>query len=195
MTSASLVTVRLMFEGMVGQGKVVGGHHINAIVSTSNKGDLVVGAGFKRRKLTAVEVAEWEEITAEGGGSSAAAGAVGKIVAGAVLPGFMGKVAGAALDATLGSTSRPWRTIRVDWADGQQSLIRLPEKLFTHLTVVLKDRRAAPPLTSESGYGAAQSAPQLDVAEQIGKLALLRDQGALTEDEFASKKGELLARL
>ena len=184
-----------MFEGMVGQGKVVGGHHINAIVSTSNNGDLVVGAGFKRRKLTAVDVAEWEEITAEGGGSSAAAGAVGKIVAGAVLPGFMGKVAGAALDATLGSTTRPWRTIRVDWADGQQSLIRLPEKLFTHLTVVLKDRRAAAPLTSESGYGAAQSAPQLDVAEQIGKLALLRDQGALTEDEFASKKGELLARL
>src|SRR3954454_14471209 len=108
----------LMFEGMVGQGKVIAGHHINATVSTGNKGDLVVQAGFKRRKLTAAEVAEWAEITTEAGGGSSAAGAVGKVVAGAVLPGFMGKVAGAALDATLGSTARPGRTIRVDWSDG-----------------------------------------------------------------------------
>jgi hypothetical protein len=182
-----------MFEGMVGQGKVIGGHYINATVSISNKGDLVIPAGLKRRKLTADEVAEWEEVTVEAGGSSAAAGAVGKLVAGAVLPGFMGKVAGAALDATLGSTARPPRTIRVDWLDGKQSLIRLPEKLFTHLTVVLKDRQVVAPPASDPL--AAQSAPQLDVAEQIGKLALLRDQGALTEEEFANKKSDLLARL
>jgi hypothetical protein len=184
-----------MFEAMVGQGKVVAGDYINAAVSTSNKGDLVIPAGFKRRKLTAAEVAEWEEVTAESGGGSAAAGAVGKIVAGAVLPGFMGKVAGAALDATLGSTARPPRTIRVDWLDGKQSLIRLPEKLFIHLTVVLKDRQVTSTLVPGSDLAAAQSAPQLDVAEQIGKLALLRDQGALTAEEFATKKGEMLARL
>jgi hypothetical protein len=184
-----------MFEGMSGQGKVVGGHYINSAVYTGNKGDLVIQTGFRGRKLTAAEVAEWEEMTAETGGGSAAAGAVGKIVAGAVLPGLMGKVAGAAIDATLGSTARPPRTIRVDWSDGKQSLIRLPEKLFTHLTVVLKDRQAAAALSPGPDHVAAQSTPQLDVAEQIGKLALLRDQGALTEDEFANKKGELLARL
>lgn len=184
-----------MFEGMGGQGKVVGGHYINSTVSTGSKGDLVVQTGFRGRKLTVDEVAEWEEVTVEGGGgSAAAAGAVGKIVAGAVLPGLMGKVAGAALDATLGSHARPPRTIRVDWSDGKQSLIRLPEKLLIHLTIVLKDRQAA--ATLAPGFDpAAQSAPQLDVAEQIGKLAFLRDQGALTEQEFASKKGELLARL
>jgi Short C-terminal domain len=179
-----------MIEGMGGgQGKVVGGHYINATVSTSNKGDLVVQTGFRGRKLTADEVVEWEEIPTEAGGGSAAAGAVGKMVAGAVLPGLMGKVAGAALDATLGSSARAPRTIRVDWSDGKQSLIRLPVRLFTHLTVVLKDRQVEPVLV------AAGSAPQLDVAEQIGKLAVLRDQGALTEEEFASKKGDLLARL
>jgi hypothetical protein len=178
-----------------GQGKVVAGHYINATVSTGSKGDLVIQAGLRGRKLTADEVAEWEEVATETGGGSAAAGAVGKIVAGAVLPGFMGKVAGAALDATLGSTARPPRTIRVDWSDGKQSLIRLPEKLFIHLTVVLKDRQATATPAPGSDPVAAQSAPQLDVAEQIGKLALLRDQGALTEGEFASKKGELLARL
>jgi hypothetical protein len=183
-----------MFEAMSGQGKVVGGHYINSIVSTGSKDDLVVHAGFRGRKLTSAEVAEWEEMAAEGGSGSAAAGAVGKFVAGAVLPGLMGKVAGAALDATLGSSARPPRTIRVDWADGKQSLIRLPDKLFVHLTVVLKDRRAAAAFTPGPNP-AAQSAPQPDVAEQIGKLAFLRDQGALTEEEFASKKGELLARL
>src|SRR3954447_7108078 len=177
----------------VTQGKVIGGHYINGTVTTGNDDDLVIQAGLKRRKLTAAEVAEWEEIAAGPGGGSAAAGAVGKIVAGAVLPGLMGKVAGAALDATLGSTAVSPRTIRVDWSDGKQSLIRLPEKLFTHLAIVLKDRQAAAPLTPDAV--AAQSAPRLDVAEQIGKLALLRDQGALTEEEFASKKGELLARL
>jgi Short C-terminal domain len=182
-----------MFEGMGGQGKVVGGHYINSTVYTGNKGDLVVHTGLRGRKLTVDEVAEWEAVTAEGGGGSAAAGAVGKMVAGAVLPGLMGKVAGAALDATLSSSARSPRTIRVDWSDGKQSLIRLPDKLFTHLTIVLKDRQAA---TQAPGLESApQVAPQLDVAEQIGKLAFLRDQGALTEEEFASKKGELLARL
>jgi hypothetical protein len=38
----------------------------------------------------------------------------------------------------------------------------------------------------------ASTAP--DVTEQIAKLAELRDQGALTEDEFAAKKAELLGR-
>jgi hypothetical protein len=164
-------------------------------VSTGYKGDLIVAAGLKRRKLTAAEVAEWEAITTETGGGAGVAGAVGKIVAGAVLPGFMGKVAGAALDATLGSTARPPRTVRVDWSDGKQSLIRLPEKLFTHLTVVLKDRQVAATPAPRPDPVAAQSAPQFDVAEHIGKLAFLRDQGALTEEEFATKKGELLARL
>ncbi len=182
-----------MIEGMTRNGKVVGGHYMNAPVTTGIKGDLVIQSGLRWRKLTAAEVAEWEEVATEAGGGSAAAGAVGKMVAGAVLPGLMGKVAGAALDATLGSTARSPRTVRVDWSDGKQSLIRLPQKLFTHLTIVLKDRQAAAPLPPVPV--AAHSAPQLDVAEQIGKLAQLRDLGALTEGEFASKKGELLARL
>jgi hypothetical protein len=184
-----------MFEGMAGQAKVVGGHYMDRAVSTNSKGDLVVQTGFMGRKLTATEVAEWEEVTAEASGGSAVVGAVGKAVAGAVLPGFMGKVAGVALDATLGSTARPPRTIRVDWSDGKQSLIRLPDKLFTHLTVVLKDRRAAAPPAPAPDPRGGQSAFSVNVPEQIGKLALLRDQGALTEEEFTSKKGELLARL
>ena len=111
-------------------------------------------------------------------------------------------------------------TVRVDWTDGKQSLISLPDKLFQHLSVLLKDCRiasAAPAAAAAStpeapggivgqiaklaaptlGGLAATSfgGPQPDVMEQIAKLAALRDQGALTEEEFGAKKTELLGRL
>lgn len=184
-----------MIEGMVGQGKVVGGDYINGTVSTGYRGDLVVQAGLKRRKLTPAEVSEWGEITDQATSGTGAASAVGKVVASAILPGMVGKMAGAALDATIGSTARPPRTIRVDWTDGKRSLIKLPEKLFTHLTLVLRDRQAEAAVAPPTEAVTAPTGSPPDIAEQIGKLALLRDQGALTEQEFASKKTELLARL
>lgn len=184
-----------MIEAMVGQGKVVGGDYINRAVATDHRGDLFIQAGLKRRKLIATEVAGWEDVTGEAGGGSGASGAVGKVIAGAVLPGFIGKVAGAALDATMGSSAHSPRTIRVDWNDGKQSLIRLPDKLFTHVALILKDRKIAAPATTQTGSVAAPHAPQPDVMEQIGKLAALRDQGALTDEEFTRKKAELLDRL
>jgi len=44
----------------------------------------------------------------------------------------------------------------------------------------------------------AKHAPEVaapDLAEQILKIAALRDRGVLTDEEFAAKKSELLARL
>lgn len=38
----------------------------------------------------------------------------------------------------------------------------------------------------------AQAAPQDDVTAQLQQLAQLRDQGILTEEEFAAKKKQLL---
>ena len=67
------------------------------------------------------------------------------VIAVLVLPGVMGKLASAALDTTLASAARPGRTVRVDGSDGKQSLIRLPEKLFTHSALELKDRQSAAP--------------------------------------------------
>ena len=51
-----------------------------------------------------------------------------------------------------------------------------------------------------AGMGAAQSpaapaaptGPPVDVADQLRKLAELRDQGILSEDEFAAQKAKLL---
>ncbi len=42
---------------------------------------------------------------------------------------------------------------------------------------------------------APAAAPADDIPTQIQKLAALKDQGILTEDEFAAKKAELLAKM
>ena len=51
-----------------------------------------------------------------------------------------------------------------------------------------------PPLADDAGKVGA-SAPSLDPFEQIRRLAELRDAGILSEEEFATKKAEILARL
>lgn len=58
---------------------------------------------------------------------------------------------------------------------------------------------AGPPIAPPSATPAPPASPsptvEPDLIEQIAKLAVLRDQGILSEDEFALKKAELLARL
>ena len=59
----------------------------------------------------------------------------------------------------------------------------------SHVAVCRTPRtRAAPVVESTTA-----SAP--DVADQLVKLASLRDAGVLTEAEFAAKKTELLSRM
>jgi Short C-terminal domain len=47
--------------------------------------------------------------------------------------------------------------------------------------------------TADRGHEHSLGSP--DIADQIKKLADLRDQGVLTEDEFQQKKAELLAKM
>ena len=217
---------------MASYGKIVGGQFIDATIDTNRKGELEIalsGAGgglFTRKKeapcLTSDAVASWEEIISETrGGAAGAVSKVGQAVALAGLPGSVGRAAAAAVGSTADLVSAP-HTVRVDWVDGKQSLIELPDKLFKHLVILLKDCQIAtavpapkpppPPgvvetlakeasqlirSKSESRRQLAGAAPaaEPDVTEQIAKLAALRDLGALTEDEFAAKKTELLGRI
>jgi hypothetical protein len=201
---------------MLGYGKVIGGQFMNATVTTNRKGELAlqpVGvAAFKRRPtLTADTVASWEEIL-DGvrGGAMGAVNKVGQAAARAALPGRAGKAASAAVGSAVDSVSGSSHTVRVDWVDGAQSLIQLPDKLFQHLSLLLKDRRlqtATSPSVATTGSASSGvvgqltalagsvRAPQPDAAEQIAKLAALRDQGAITDEEFAAKKTELLGRI
>jgi hypothetical protein len=49
--------------------------------------------------------------------------------------------------------------------------------------------------TAEESASPKRHGPPADIPGEIGKLADLRDRGILTEEEFASKKAELLARM
>jgi hypothetical protein len=200
---------------MLQYGRVVGGQFMNAMIITNRDGDLALKLGgiaaFKRGTptLTADAVAAWEEIIPESrGGAAGAVSKVGQAVARASLRGVAGKAASAAVGSATELVAP--HTVRVDWVDGKQSLIRLPDKLFQHLAILLKDCRiataapAAAPPEPASPPGVIGQLAQLvgvtpaaepDVTEQIAKLAALRDQGALTEDEFAAKKAELLGRI
>lgn len=125
----------------MGYGRVVGGDYLNATVSTPIGSTLVVQAGFKFRKLTPENVAEWDEVVRDGKGNVVSA--VGRAVAGAVLPGKLGKAASAALGATLDSIG-PTHVVDIGWADGKRSLIKLSDGLFKHLDLVLRAQRVEP---------------------------------------------------
>jgi hypothetical protein len=59
----------------------------------------------------------------------------------------------------------------------------------------LRERQAqAEQMVRQAQHAQAQAQVQ-DVTEQIRKLGELRDEGVLTDEEFETKKRELLARL
>lgn len=213
---------------MVGYGRVIGGDYKNAPVSTPVGSTLVVQAGLKFKKLVPSTVSAWEEVPTDAKGNPV--GAVSQAVAGAVLPGQLGRAASAAVGATFDAMGAS-HVVRVDWADGKRSLIKLPDSMFKHFELVLEAQRVEPevPLPAAEALPAAAAnltvadrafdmvsglikdrlpapkptapaveatpVPQIDVAEQLHKLGSLRDAGILTEEEFATKKAELLARI
>jgi hypothetical protein len=102
---------------------------------------LVVQAGLKFRKLTPENIAEWDEVVIDGKGNPV--GDVSKAVAGAVLPGRLGKAASVAVGATFDAIGSS-HVVRVDWADGKRSLIKLPDGMFKHFELVLENQCALP---------------------------------------------------
>jgi hypothetical protein len=135
--------VRRYVLSMTASGRVIGGVYLDSTVSTATFGsDLVVQSGFKGRRITAETVETWAKIPVEARVGTFQA--MGKAAAGVALPGRFGKAASAAVGAAFDS-KRPTHVVRIDWADGNQSLIQLPDELFTHLELVLGERRIEAP--------------------------------------------------
>ena len=68
----------------------------------------------------------------------------------------------------------------------------------TTFTVTYKLQKPTPTQPAQPQVAASmppQQPPTIDIPEQIEKLGKLKEQGLLTEDEFQSKKQELLSRL
>lgn len=60
----------------------------------------------------------------------------------------------------------------------------------------LFDRTVREHMESAKSSGAQQqSAPVVGIPEQLSQIAALHDQGVLTDDEYAAKKQDLLARM
>jgi len=193
------------------QGDVVGGQYVRATIDINRKGELALSLGLRKMpSLTDETVASWEEVLpGHTGAVATAVGMVGGVVARAALPRVIGRAASAAVDS-IADLASAGHTVRIDWVDGNQSLVKLPDKLFQHLAILLRDRRIAgdeatgtdhePGTPADSPGLGAQLATSLlnrppDVTKEIAQLARLRDQGVLTEDEFTAKKTELLGRI
>ncbi|MFS0885460.1 SHOCT domain-containing protein [Aeromicrobium sp. 179-A 4D2 NHS] len=210
-----------LFQELLGQGRVVGGHlsngavHLGGATGFSKHGDLTIqhpSNPFKRHRINAETVRQWEELDTKDG----VAGAIGQAAAKAALPGIVGK----SLGAGLGAAMNMGHTVRLNWADGKESIIELPQKQYMVLSVMLSDRQIVPerpqnpePSAQASARGALlarastafgrgmqsspapEPAPVQDVTEQIARLAALHAEGILTNAEFAAKKAELLSRL
>lgn len=160
-------------------GSVIGGAYLNSSVTTAAFGsDLVVQTGFKGRKLTAETVVSWAEIPIEA--RESAFGAMGKAAAGVALPGRFGKAASAAVGAAFDS-KKPAHHVRIDWVDGKQSLLKLPDALFTHFELVLADQRVAPPESAPTAEMVPVEA-QSTIADRAFDLV-----SGLVQDRFPSK--------
>lgn len=203
-----------LMQELTNQGRVVSGHLANGAVLPELRIHHPLNP-FKRYKISPETVVEWEDLATK----DSVASVMGKAAAKAAVPGVLGKAVGAGLGAAMKSG----HTVRVDWVDGKQSIIELPEKLFLVFSVRLTNQRVvtqhsvqpetAMPAPAQPGVTekivdlassvvlrAKQPAPvgitaQPDVVDQIAKLASLHDAGVLTSEEFAAKKSQLLERL
>lgn len=159
-------------------GRVVGGDFLNSAVTTAPIGStLIVQSGVKWRKLNSEQVAEWDEVVTES--RSGTISAVGQAVAGAVLPRAIGRGASAAVGAAFDSKMPPQHTVRIDWADGKRSLLKVSDQMFTHLAVVLKDRRAAtptpvPPPPPPAGVGGTPATTPTVAEQALSLVSSLR---------------------
>lgn len=76
------------------------------------------------------------------------------------------------------------------YASGNAIEFRFPHSEASHFKTVITDRIVA---GSSPAPVIAQPAQLVDVADQLLKLAALRDQGILTEEEFVAQKAKLLS--
>jgi hypothetical protein len=86
-----------------------------------------------------------------------------------------------------------WSNITIESTGGQSfELEGVPKADAERVKSLLDNAVAAARGGTSAAPVAAASAPVPDVADQLRKLADLRDQGILTDDEFAAQKAKLL---
>lgn len=206
-------------------GKVIGGHYLNAFVSPIFGSTLVVQAPFKPRKLTPENVEAWAEVPTDSKGNplSAVGQAVAAAEIPGRFGKAAGAAVGATLDAIGPShiVRVTWNDGKQSLIKLPDSLFKhfavmLSERHVPDPETVAPEAAPAPPPTvtdrafdlvsglmkdrwsakdPQQPVEEVSPTPHIDITEQLTKLASLRDAGILTDEEFATKKAELLTRL
>lgn len=206
-------------------GKVIGGHYLNAFVSPIIGSTLVVQAPFKPRRLTPENVTAWAEVPTDSKGNplSAVGQAVAAAAIPGRFGRAASAAVGATFDAMGPShiVRVEWNDEKQSLIKLPDSLFKhfevmlagrhvpdrepvvaemappaptLTDKAFDLVSGVVKDRWL-PKSSQQPAAAEVAATPQMDIHDQLTKLASLRDAGILTAEEFAAKKAELLARL
>jgi hypothetical protein len=99
------------------------------------------------------------------------------------------------LDHQIGGFSQQQSSGASFTFSSQHGLVDVASLPVLSVDGVTRHGSAPTPSPAPQTVGAASSVGQVDVFATIEKLAELRDKGILSEQEFATKKAELLARL
>ncbi len=91
------------------------------------------------------------------------------------------------------------RQVELHTASGEAITFRLDkataEEFRQAVVGAMQALHTPSPVYVQTAEPSAPVAPQPDLADQLQKLASLRDAGILTEEEFSAKKGDLLSRM
>jgi hypothetical protein len=86
-----------------------------------------------------------------------------------------------------------WSDISIESTGGKSFMLEgIPKADAERVKGLLDNAVAAAKGGTSTSPPTAASPPALDLADQLRKLAELRDQGILTDDEFAAQKAKLL---
>jgi hypothetical protein len=101
-------------------------------------------------------------------------------------------------DRRIGALGAKERFLAIDYMRGMQLETRVHQIATDSALEILSERlllqmgTLAERAASVEGATASSAVAQLSVADELAKLAHLRDSGILTEDEFAQQKAKLL---
>ncbi|GAA0717288.1 hypothetical protein GCM10008905_02780 [Clostridium malenominatum] len=170
---------------MGAKNKVIAGDFEGKNVVQSGKGVAIQTGFMKKIDLNEETVKDYEVVGDDK--RTSAKSAIGRGAVGSLLLGPIGLIAAAS------AKKKGIYSVAIQFKDGNKSLLEVDDKIYKSMLKALLKVDQNSELEDNSRSDTESN--QQDVAGQIKKLAELRDQGILTEDEFNIKKTELLAKI
>lgn len=164
---------------MGAKNKVVDGDYKGKNVILTAQGITIVTGFLKSIMIDENTIKSYEIFDSEK--KTSATSAIGRGAVGSLFLGPIGLLAAAS------AKKKGVYAVAVEFKDGKRSLLEVNEKIYKKMLLLrFNDTNSINEETLNSN---------IDIPEQIKKLAELRNDGILTEEEFNNKKAELLTRI